>query len=151
MRKIAFLMCVFGVSCASWAQAGQPSWANLSALHAGEKIQVVDMNSKKHTGTFVSVSNAAIAYKETAGEQTIQKQDVRIVTLMENKHRLRNTLIGSAVGAGAGAGVGASVWENNGFLQGKGTGAAVGAVIGAAGGAVIGVLLPGHKMIYTVN
>jgi uncharacterized protein YcfJ len=151
MRKAAFLICVLGISCASWAQAAQPSWANLSALHTGQKIQIVNMNAKKHNGTFVSASDTAISYQETAGAQTIRKQDVRSVTLMENKHRLRNTLIGSAVGAGAGAGVGASVWEDNGFLQGRGTGAAVGAVIGAAGGAVIGVLLPGHKMIYSVN
>jgi hypothetical protein len=151
MRKIAFLICVLGISCASGAQSIQPSWANLRALHAGQKIHIDDMNSKKHAGTFVSVSDAAIEYKGTTGEQTIQKQDVRSVTLMENTHRLRNTLIGSAVGAGAGAGVGAAVWENKGFLQGKGTGAGVGAVIGAAGGAVIGVLSPGHKMIYSVN
>jgi len=111
MRRIAFLICVLGISCASGAQAAQPSWANLGALHAGQKIQVVGMNSKKHTGTFVSVSDAAIAYEETAGEQTIQKQDVRSVTLMENKYRLRNTLIGSAVGAGAGAGVGVGLGE----------------------------------------
>jgi hypothetical protein len=28
-------------------------WANLSGLQAGQKIQIVDMNSKKHSGTFV--------------------------------------------------------------------------------------------------
>ena len=59
------------------------------ALHAGQKIQVVEMNSKKHSGTFVNVSDTAISYQKTASAQTIQKQDVRSVKLMENKFRLR--------------------------------------------------------------
>ena len=151
MRKGLFLICVLGLSCVSWAQTNRASWANLTVLHAGQKIQIVDMNSKKHSGTFVSVSDTAISYQEAASEQTIQKQDIRSVKLMENKHRLRNTLIGGAVGAGAGAGIGAASWENHGFLGSKGVGAAVGAVIGLVGGVVVGVLLPSHKMIYSVS
>jgi hypothetical protein len=112
MRKILFLICVLGIPCASWSQTNQASWANLSTLRAGQKIQVVEMNSKKHSGTFVNVSDTAIWYKEAAGEQAIQRHDVRSVKLMENKHRLRNTLIGGAVGAGAGAGIGAA-WQGH--------------------------------------
>ncbi|MGA2856563.1 MAG: glycine zipper family protein [Candidatus Sulfotelmatobacter sp.] len=151
MRKGLFLICVLGLPCVSWAQSDQAAWASLSALQAGQKIQIVEMNSKKHSGTFVSVSDTAIAYRETAGEQTVQKQDVRSVKLMENKHRLRNTLIGGAVGAGAGAGITAASWENHGFLGSKGTGAAVGAVIGFVAGAVVGALLPSHKTVYSVS
>ena len=151
MRKCLFLLCVLGLPCVSWTQTNLASWANLGALQVGHKIQIVDMNSKKHSGTFVSVSDTAISYQEAAGEQTIQKQDVRSVRLMENKHRLRNTIIAGAVGAGAGAGIGAASWENHGFLGSKGVGAEVGAAIGFAGGAVVGVLLPSHKMIYSVN
>ena len=43
--------------------------------------------------TFVSISDAAISYQQTAGEQTIQKQDVRSVKLMKTKHRLLNTAV----------------------------------------------------------
>jgi hypothetical protein len=49
---------------------------------------------------------------------------------MENKHRLRNTLV-----AGVGAGVGAGI----------------GAVLGGLGGAVVGILLPSHSTIYQVS
>jgi hypothetical protein len=83
----------------------------LSTLHAGQKIQVVEMNSKKHSGTFVNFSDTAISFQDTAGEQTIPKQDLRRVKLMENKHRLRNTLIGAGVGAGAGTVIGAASFQ----------------------------------------
>lgn len=46
--------------------------------------------------------------------------------LGENKHRLRNALVG---GAAAGAGIGAASWENH-DLGSRGVGAEVGAVIG---------------------
>jgi hypothetical protein len=151
MRKSSFLICVLGLSCVSWAQGNRASWADLSGLRAGQKIQIVDMNSKKHSGTFVNVSDTAISYQEAAGEQTIQKQDVRSVKLMQDKHRLRNALIGGAVGAGAGAGISAASWENHGYLGGRGVGAEVGAVIGFVGGAFVGVSLPSHKMNYSVN
>lgn len=152
LRKILFLICILAIPCASWAQTDRASWANLNALQAGQKIQIADMNSKKHSGTFMNVSETAISYKETAaGEQTIQKQDVRSVKLMANKHRLRNTIILGGVGAGVGASIAAGSWENHGFTGGKGTGAAVGAVIGFVGGAVVGALLPSHSTIYRVN
>lgn len=151
MRKLLFLILVLGTPYALWAQTSSASWENLNTLEAGAKIQVVEMNSKKVSGTFVSVSEAAITFEEPAGQQAIQRQDVRIVKLMEHGHRGRNTLIGIAVGAGVGAGIAAAAWENHGFTGGKGTGAAVGAVIGFAGGAVIGVLLPSHKTIYRVS
>ena len=99
----------------------------------------------------MSFSDSTISYKDSAGEQTVQKQDVRNVRLMENNHRLRNTLIGGAVGAGLGAGIGAGVWEDHGFVAGKGTGAAVCAVIGFVAGTVIGVLSPTHETIYKVS
>jgi hypothetical protein len=150
MRKILFLICVLGIPCASWSQTNEASWANLSNLRARQKIQIVEMNSKKHSGTFVNVSDTAIWYKEAAGEQAIQRQDVRSVKLMENKHRLRNTLIGGAVGAGAGAGIGAASHGNDGFF-GRGTYAAVGAGIGFVGGVVVGALFPSHNTIYRVN
>jgi len=105
-------------------------------------------NSKKESGTFLSVSDKDISLQGKSGTQTIHRQDVRSVKLMENKHRLRNTLIGAAVGAGVGAGISAAAWEPHGYAGGRGTGAAVGAVIGAAGGAVVGALWPAHETIY---
>jgi hypothetical protein len=150
MRKILFLICVLGLPCVLSAQANQAAWTNLSVLHSGQSIQITDTASKARSGTFLSISDTAISFSDTSGEKSVQKQDVRSVKLMENKHRLRNTVIGAGVGAGAGAGIVAGTWESGGFLGGKGVGAAVGAVIGGVSGAVVGALVPSHSTIYRV-
>jgi hypothetical protein len=165
MRRTLFLICVLGTSFVSAAQRDQGLWANLNALQAGQKIQVVDMNSKKYSGTFMNVSETAISYQENEGAQTIQKQDVRSVKLMENKHRVRNALVGMGVGGGVGAGVGAGIeavtfhsCSSQSFCiqpvgKGGSTGiaAAFGFVGGAAVGAAVGALLPGHRTVYRAN
>jgi hypothetical protein len=142
MRKFWILACVLAMPCVVSAQ-----WEKLNTLQAGQKIQVVQ-TSKKDSGTFLSVSDKEISLQGKSGAQTIQRQDVRSVKLMENKHRLRNMLIGATVGAGAGAGISAAAWEPHGYVGGRGTGAAVGSVIGAVGGAVVGALWPSHETIY---
>src|SRR3984957_13501819 len=100
VRKIFLLLLLLGLSSAAIAQTDRASWANLSGLQPGQRIQVVGMTSKKHSGNFVSISYTAISYRETNDEQSIPKQDVIRVKLMEHKRRLRNTLILAGVGAG---------------------------------------------------
>ncbi len=161
MRNIWFLICILGIACAAWAQGDKDSWTNLSVLHPGQKIQIVEMNSKKHSGIFVSFSETAILYQDTAGGQTIPRQEIRRVRLTENKHRLRNILIGGLVGAGVGAAIGAGVFHgctpNNssgqfpncvGVSIGRGEGAAIIAPIGFLAGALVGAFVPGHQTIY---
>jgi hypothetical protein len=111
VQRILLLICIVGISCASLAQTNQTSWSNLSTLRPGQKIQVVETTSKKHSGLFASVSDTAISCRETTGEKSIQKQDVLSVKLMENKHRLRNTLIVAGAGAGVGAAIGAGIYK----------------------------------------
>jgi hypothetical protein len=155
MRTTMFLLCIFALPSVSPAQSN-PDWPNLSRLHAGQQIQIVETNSKKHSGTFVSVSDAAISYRETAGEHSLEKQDVRTVKLMENQHRLRNTLIGTGVGAGVGAAIGAATYKSCSSQSfcidpgGRALPAGIGAVVGGVGGAVVGVLLPSHSTLYNI-
>ena len=157
MRKIFLLLFVLGSSWAAFAQTDRASWANLSGLQPGQRIQVVGMISKKHSGTFVSVSEEAISYRETNGEQTIPKQDVLTVKLMEHKHRLRNTLIVAGVGAGVGAGIGAAVHKScssQSFcldIGGAALPAGIGAVLGGVAGAVVGFFLPSHSTVYQAS
>ena len=157
MRKISVLLFVLGLSCAAFAQTDRASWANLSGLQPGQRIQVVGITSKKHSGNFVSISDTAISYRETNGEQSIPKQDVVSVKLLDHKHRLRNTLIVAGVGAGVGAGIGAALHKScssQSFcldIGGAALQAGVGAVVGGLGGAVVGVLLPSHTTIYQVS
>jgi len=162
MRNILLLVCAFGVSYASQAQSDKASWTNLSTLQTGQKIQIVDMNSKKHSGAFLNVSDTAVRYHDNAGDQSIPKQDVRRVKLMENRHRLRNTLIGAGVGAGVGGVIGAvayhpcepkpsSEFSCLGANVTKGETAGIGALVGFLAGAATGPLVPTHSTIYSVN
>jgi hypothetical protein len=95
-RNFWILVCVLGMPYVASAQ-----WENLNTLQAGQKIQVVEVNSENDSGMLLSISDKTISLQEKSGEQTIQRLDVRTVRLMDNKHRLRNTLIGASVGAGA--------------------------------------------------
>ena len=157
MRKIFLLLFVFALSCAAFAQTDRASWANLSGLQPGQRIQVAGMTSKKHSGNFVSASDTAISFRETNVEQSIPKQDVLSVKLMQNKHRLRNTLIVAGVGAGVGAVIGAALNKPcppQSFcldIGGAALPAGIGAVLGGLGGAVVGILLPSHATIYQVS
>jgi hypothetical protein len=158
--KLFVLICVLIVPRAIFAQTDQASWENLSATGAGHKIQVLELNSKKISGTFMNFSSTNISLQTPSGAETILRQDVRRVTLMENHHRLRNTLIGIGVGAGAGAIVGAASYQpcsasaqNQflgclGFNGTRGISSGIGAVIGGVGGAIVGALWPNHKTIY---
>jgi hypothetical protein len=149
MRKLLFLICVLGMPCTSWAQNNPASWESLNTIPAGEKIQLVEMNSKKVSGTFVSVSDVAISLQEEAGQQTIQRQDVRSVKLMKRQDLVRNTLIVGAVGAGIGAGLGAGTYGSSPkCCATRGQIAGLSALIGFVGGAIVGALVPDHKTIY---
>jgi hypothetical protein len=154
MRKLLFLLCILGLPRALWAQSNPASWENLNMLQKGENIQVVEMNSKRVSGAFLNVSDAGVSLQEKAGQQIVQREDIRSVKLTRHQHRLRNTLIGAAIGAGAGAGIGTvghrqgSLQNPNGTFIKPGQGAAIGAVLGLVGGAVVGALIPSHKTIY---
>src|SRR5580704_1765581 len=157
LRSILFLISFSAIPCALRAQANHASWSDLSGLQPGQRIQVVGMTSNKHSGNFVSISDTAISYRETNGQQSLPKQEVLSVKLMEHKHRLRNTLIVAGVGAGVGAGIGAAVHKpcsSQSFcldIGGTALPAGIGAVLGGVGGAVVGFLLPSHSTIYQVT
>lgn len=155
MRKILLLLCVLALPCVSSAQSSESSWENLNALRPGQKIEVVETNLKKDTGTFAAVSDDAIRINESTGEQSIPRASVMRVTLRHNKHRLRNTLIGAAVGAGAGAVIGAASYKTcsssciGGFNRGEAAG--IGAAVGFIGGAAVGAVIPSHPTIYRAS
>jgi hypothetical protein len=146
---------ILGLPCVVSARNGQTTWENLKTVQPGQKIQVVETNSKKDSGTFVSVSDTDIRLQSDAGENTVQRNNVRSVKLMKQSNRLRNSLIAGAVGAGVGAGVGAAAYKGCSPSQafciqpiGRGGLAGIGAAVGFVGGAVVGALLPGAKTIY---
>jgi hypothetical protein len=141
-------MCLLFATCAALAQTTQSSLIKLNGLKAGQKIQVVETNSKKDTGTFEAVSDAAISIRDAAGEKSVPMAEVRSVKLVGTHRRLRNTLIGLGIGAGGGAAIGAAIGPSNGFIVGKGVAAAIVGTAGAVFGTVVGVLLPTHETVY---
>jgi hypothetical protein len=149
MRKLWIVVCVLAMPCAASGQSNKSAWENLSALQAGHRIEVVEINSKKVSGAFVNVTDAGISLQGQSGEQTISRQDVRVVKLMENKHRLRNAAIGAAIGAAAGAGaLGGLVNSAEGGFNFTAQGAGIGAGAGAVIGAIVGALWPSHQTVY---
>jgi len=158
VRKIALLICILAIPTMSSAQSTKDSWSNLNSLHSGQKIQIVGTDSKKHSGTFVSISDTAISFHDASGDQNIPKLNISNVKLMENHHRLRNTAIGAGVGAGVGAGIGAASFKTCptpagfcGLGGGRSLTTGIGAVVGILVGATAGALIPTHETVYNVN
>jgi len=164
MRTLLLMLFVLALPCVLSAQSNPSSWGNLSALRPGQKIEVVETNLKKDTGTFAAVSDDDIRLNESTGEQTIPRASVMRVTLRHNKHRLRNTLIGAAIGAGAGAAIGAASYKTakpcppgagigcvSGNILSKETVTGTGAALGFVGGAAVGAVIPSHPTIYRAN
>jgi hypothetical protein len=156
VRKIVILIFILVIPAVCSAQTTKGSWENLSGLHSGQKVQIIGTDSKKHSGTFTSFSDTAISFHEATGDQMIQKLNISGVKLMENHHRLRNTLIGAGIGAGAGAGIGAAggsctVSQLGCFPHSRAIGAGIFGIIGLLGGAVVGALIPSHVTIYNTN
>lgn len=151
MRKLSFFALILCLPFVSCAQSASSFWATLNTLQPGEKIQIVDTHSKRHSGLFASISETSISYTDSSGQKTIAQQDVRSIKVTQNTHRLRKVLLGAGIGAVSGAAVTAAGWESNGFLGGKGAGAAVGASIGCGIGAIVGAVLPSHSTVYSVN
>jgi hypothetical protein len=158
MRKFALAAMILGMPLFSHAQAGQNSWAALNTLQAGQRIEIVETNLKKHNATFSTVTDEAIQIREGTGDVGIKRGDVIRVTVLDKSHRLRNSLILGAVGAGAGAGIGAAATRcsnSSGAYNfcGIGRGAAIGlgAAVGLVGGGAIGAAIPSHPTIYRVE
>jgi hypothetical protein len=145
LRVLGVLAFIFA---SAWVNA-QSSWTSLNGLSSGQKIQVIETNSKKHSGTFVSVSDTAITFREGNGERSVQRTDVRKVKL-QNQRRARNVLIGTGVGAGIGAVFGAAVAGNGGFVS-RPAGAAAFGLIGAVFGTPIGLVASTHNTVYSAH
>jgi len=157
MRNLGILLCIVGMPSFVSARGNQAAWENLNTLQPGQKIEVIEVNSKAESGRFSSVTDASITLQKKSGQQTIQKRDVKIVRLMKNKHRLRNTFIGAGVGAGLGAGIGAASYRQCKpppdfstcfFDISRGDQAAIFGIMGLVGGAAVGALLPISEIIY---
>jgi len=155
MRRTLILFCFLAVSFAARAQ-NNTSWGNLNTLREGEKIQVRETNKAKVTGTFTSVSDAAITVQAQAGPETVQRLDVRSVKRMKVKHRWLNSFVLAGAGAGIGYGIGRTQYQpcpkEQAFCLDFGDyPGSIGLIAGFVGGGAIGALLPVHETVYSVK
>ena len=157
MRNLVLIAILLEMPVLSHAQTNRNSWDALSALHAGQRIEVVETNLKKHKGTFSTVTDEAIQLRESSSDVGIKREDVMRVTLLDESHRLRNAFIFGAGGGGAGAGIGAAATRcssPSGLFNScdfRGIAIGIGAVAGLMGGAGIGAAIPSHPTVYRVE
>jgi hypothetical protein len=158
MRKLAVTLMLMGTPILSRAQTPENSWAALNALHAGQRIEIIETNFKKHGGTFSTVTDEGIQLREGGSDVGIRKENVMRVTLLDKSHRLRNAFLLGGLGAGAGAGIGAAASRcssTTGSFNfcglGRSVAIGIGAVIGLAGGAGVGAAIPSHPTIYRIE
>ena len=134
-RALAVLM-LFGIPAALVAQTPHGSWSNLNALRAGQGIEVIESNMKRHAGEFISVTDELLSLKEKNSNLSVKREDVARVSTSSGPKRVEHAVIGLVVGGAIGAGIGAASGSKTGFLGALHTGitALVGIVIGAQAG-----------------
>jgi hypothetical protein len=149
-RALVFLLVLIGIPSALIAQTKHESWSNLNGLKAGQGIEVIESNMKRHAGEFVSVTDELLTLKEKGSEVSIRRENAARVSTSSGAKRGEHALIGLVIGAAVGAGVGAASGSNTGFLGGSSRGitALIGLVIGAPSGALVGTVLPAHTTLY---
>jgi len=112
-------------------------WDALQRIPANRKIEIITRDGKLTRADFLSVAGDVLAFRETSGERSLTRAEIRQVRVFDPGRRIRKGLIWTAVGAAAGAGAGVAACpycpnEGHGSPY-VGPGAAIGAGIGALG------------------
>ncbi len=146
LRAVFFILCF--VPQLSLTRGKKDQWANLSPLRSGQKIEVVDLQSRSLQGTFLSFSEERILLRVGQDEVPVQRANVLRVVLRQPR-RLRNAAIAAAIGVGAGLAIAMPVWTAEGATASPGI---LGPLIGGSAGAGIGATVPlRSRTIYRVK
>lgn len=135
------------------AKSQRNNWDDLKQLRPGQKIEVVDSKMKTLKGTFVSVSDEAIALQTGKSEESVPRANVVRVSVRDTSHRARNMALASAVIGGitlipAILIIGES--NNEGGCGSSCTAAGAAVAAGFGGGAALGAI-PGSRTVYRVK
>ncbi len=123
------------------------AWTNLSRLHRGDRIEIVQMDLKKFRGEFGGVSEEALVLTMKSAEMTVPREKIFRISSLEKSKRLRNLLLGAAIGGGAALAIGALV--DRGFSEeDEHIAKTVFTPIGLGAGAGVGAAIPGFETIY---
>jgi len=152
-RSCLVLVLTLGLPSLLFAQKEKGSWSDLNRLKAGQGIEVIEHNMKRHAGEFVTATEEVLSFQENGSDVSLKRDDVVRVSTSSGPRRGEHALIGLLVGGGIGAAIGASAGSSHGFLGGssRGRAALVGIVIGAPSGALVGALIPAHTTVYRAS
>jgi len=148
---------LFGLLNSPALNAAQNSaWDTLKQLTPGQQIRVIMNDSKSYRGEFQSVTEEAIVIHTKEGDQTLARQNVKLVSSRRPGHRGRHALIGAAIGGGVGLGIGAAVDADcspQSFVCTGNKGKAIATPVLGLLGAGIGALLPAGswRQLYRAN
>lgn len=151
--RCLLLLLLLEVPSALVSQTQKRTWSNLDNLRAGQRIEVIESNMKRHAGEFVGVTDDLLTLKESGLDVSVKRGDVARVSTASGPKRGEHALIGLVVGAAAGAAVGAASGSSTGFLGGSSRGitALVGLAIGGVSGAAVGAVVPAHTTVYRAD
>ncbi len=85
---------------------GQPDWAAVQAVPAGQKLAIESKSGERIEGKLSSISDASLTLVSQNKTVSVNKTDVRRVYRLSGGSRLKTALIGAGIGAGVGVGVG---------------------------------------------
>ena len=139
------------------------NWESLKQLSKGKKIRVVDGSFKRRKGRFIEVNEQVLKFKANGKERTLDRANVRMVSLRLGPSTAERILLGLAQGAilGAIAWAEASLCEKHGCSKdddgwyegsGKGYSARSGVIAAGVGAGALGILAafakPDDEVIY---
>lgn len=125
------------------AAASQTNWDPVKALSTGTRVRVT-AGGRTVKGNVDHVTDDAVAVTTGKGQQTLDRQQVSVVSVAKPSHRKRNALIGLGAGTGAGLGIGlASRSGPNQLHLVPNSAVIVGSTVaGALVGTLVGVVIP---------
>ena len=88
------------------APDANPPWGNLTTLRKGQKIRILDTNSRQISAQFIGLSDSSLQFKADGKTETIARENVMMVSL-QPPSKAKRILFGVL----AGALTGLSVWE----------------------------------------
>src|SRR5437870_5681904 len=77
-------------------------WDAVQRIPAGRTVEVTSLDGARATGTFVSATQDAVTVRQTSGDRSITRAEIRKLRVKDSSHRIRNGLIWTAVGAAVG-------------------------------------------------
>lgn len=144
---VGVLVVAFGVIASLSAQTSGAGWSVVQAIAAGREVRIVT-DSRTVQGTLEQATDAALVLTTSAGQETVDRAQISVVSVRRESRRKRNALIGLGIGAGAGVGLGAAAGHDS--LIPQGAAAVVVGAIGALVGTVTGGPMPtgGWREVY---